>query len=280
MKRWHSIFGRTVAALLLCALCPTLSAAQADTAALQQLVQSYEKAIRSGDVSKSGIRASLTKDFSAAMPSGQAIASYADLGKAENALRTMVGRGTVYDTVEATLDGAPDVSGDLAAFSGHTLNHATAQGGKSRSFTTHWTAVARREGGQWKLARHQAVMDPSTNPWNHESGGPGWGLLAIAALGCGVAGLVVGIILARVIPRGGSTATAGRPTPGDKARAWDKPGADSSAPEAPHSAPAAGPAPAPTRQRAWDKPSETDAAASASDPPPGEGRKSKRAWES
>ncbi len=280
MKRWNPFPGRALAALCLAAFGMATASAQSDGAALQQLVQSYEKAIRSGDVSKTGIRNSLTKDFSAAIPSGQAVGSYGELGKLENALRTMVGRGTVYDTVDAALDGIPDVAGDLAAFSGHTVNHATAQGGKSRSFTTQWTAIARREGGQWKLARHQAVMDPSTNPWNHESGGPGWSLVLIAALVCGVAGLIVGFVLAKVLSRGGGGQGASRPAPGGKSRAWDKTAADSESSAPPAPAQAAEGSPSGGRSRAWDKPGETDSAAPSDETPPAAGKKGRRMWDS
>lgn len=226
---------------LLLAAAPA-SAAPATTAeqdALRELVTSYERAIRSGEVSKSGIRARLAKGFSAALPSGQLVAGYTDLNKAENALRTMVGRGTRYQTVEVTVDPAIEVSGELAALSGRTFNQASAQAGKNLTFTTHWSAVARKEEGAWRLLRHQAVMDPSTNPWQvAETGGPGWTwVLAAGALG-GLTGAVLGFAASRFL--GSRPATVARP--------------GTTGPSEP-----ASPAPASSRPRAWDKESPTPA---------------------
>jgi ketosteroid isomerase-like protein len=268
-------------------------ASPAEQAALKDIVVAYEQAIRSGDVSKSGIRLRLAKGFTAALPSGQIVASYADLSKAENALRTMVGRGTRYQTTEVTVDPAIEVGGDLAAFTGRTFNQATAQAGKSLAFTTHWSAVAKNEEGSWRLLRHQAVMDPATNPWQvPESTGPGWSWVLAAGLLGGLAGAVIGFAAARVLAARNSkpthsTSPDATTAAGARTRAWDKTDANESGSVVPPSTPAANrswqtPLPSATPTR----PADPDADPPAPDPDPGTDAPppaprtgKKRAWE-
>ncbi len=260
------------------------AAAEADTAALKKLVTAYEEAIRSGEVSKSGIRKSLTDDFSAVVPSGQMMKNYGELSKGENALRSMVGRGTKYDRIDVSVDEVFDGNG-VAGISGHTENHATAQGGKSSSFTTYWTAVAKQDGGVWKLARHQAVMDPANNMLNPEGGGgPGWSFVLGAAFICGLAGVVVGFILAKML--GGAKApalaapSAPAPAPSGKKRAWDStPAATAETPEPAAEEPAPAPEPA-KHTRAWDKPAaEAETPAATPEAPPADKPAGKRMWD-
>lgn len=221
------------------------SPAPDDVRALNQVVNAYEAAIRSGDVSKSGIRQSLASGFTAVMPSGQLIGSYGELSKAENALRTLVGRGARYDTTEVVVDPVMEVSGDLAVFTGRTLNRATAQAGKSLAFTTHWSAVAKKENGAWRLLRHQAVMDPSTNPWNHDqSTGTRWGLAMTAGLIGGLLGAVIGFAAARLLgnrrsssPRPAPSTSAHTEPPAVRTRAWEKGAPKGSATEPPPTQP-------------------------------------------
>ena len=264
-------------AFILALLTATAAVAQDDSAALRDLVSAYEQAVRSGDVPKSGIRQRLADNFTATLPGGQVIRSYGELSKNENALRTMVGRAAVYDTVNVSVDAAAThVSGDLAAFAGQTENHATAQAGKSRRFTTHWTAVARREGGVWKLARHQAVMDPANNPWFAEEGGggPGWFVVAVVGVLLGLAGLVAGFVLAKVLGASRPSKPAAPAPQGSTGRSWEK---GAAAPPAEAAAPPA------RAGRAWEKPADAPApeadAAPAPDAPPADTPRPKRAWE-
>ena len=264
-------------AFILALLTATAAVAQDDSAALRDLVSAYEQAVRSGDVPKSGIRQRLADNFTATLPGGQVIRSYGELSKNENALRTMVGRAAVYDTVNVSVDAAAThVSGDLAAFAGQTENHATAQAGKSRRFTTHWTAVARREGGVWKLARHQAVMDPANNPWFAEEGGggPGWFVVAVVGVLLGLAGLVAGFVLAKVLGASRPSKPAAPAPHASTGRSWEK---GAAAPPAEAAAPPA------RAGRAWEKPAAAPApeadAAPAPDAPPADTPRPKRAWE-
>ncbi len=270
-------------ALILAFVTATAAVAQDDSAALRDLVSAYEQAVRSGDVPKSGIRQRLADNFTATLPGGQVIRSYGELSKNENALRTMVGRAAVYDTVNVSVDAAAThVSGDLAAIAGQTENHATAQAGKSRRFTTHWTAVARREGGVWKLARHQAVMDPANNPWFAEEGGggPGWLVVAVVGVLLGLAGLVAGFVLAKMTGGAKAPAPAAPALRAPTGRSWDK---GASAPPADAATPPAAPS-----GRSWDKPAAPAAASAetpepaaeaAPAPPPADSPRPKRAWE-
>ncbi len=213
-------------------------AAPADEATLRELVTSYEQAVRSGDVSKSGIRKSLASGFSAVLPSGELIASYGELSRAENALRTMVGRGARYESADVTVDPGMEISGDLATLTGRTASKATAQAGRSLDFTTHWSAVARKEDGTWRLVRHQAVMDPATNPWHAaEPTGPGWAAVVISGLLGALAGAMIGFAAARVLAgrtNGPVARTTASNAPAPKARAWDKSAVDPVPPAIPH----------------------------------------------
>lgn len=255
----------------------------AETDALRDLVTQYEQAIRSGDVSKSGIRKTLATGFTSVLPSGQLIVSYGDLSKAENALRTMVGRGTHYDLAEVVVDPSIEVRGDLAAYTGQTLNQATAQAGRSLAFTTHWSAVAKKEDGAWRLLRHQAVMDPATNPWHREdSNGPGWGLVAAAGLLGVLAGTVLGVAAVRVTRgrgRGSSTGREPSHPPGARTRAGakDSPGSQPTSASAPGRSWSAGPAPEPADPPTSLGPPDPDHAAPT--PPPPSRSDRKRPWE-
>ena len=272
---------RPILSVLLAGLAALAAAAPPpapDATSLSDLVTSYEQAIRGGDIPKSGIRQRLAPGFTAALPSGELINGYGELSKAENALRTMVGRGTRYETIDVQVDPAIEADGNLAVLTGRTVNRATAQAGKSLAYTTQWTAVALKEAGGWRLLRHQAVMDPATNPWHtEEAGGPGWLMVAAGTLAGGLAGLMVGFALAKVLGR--------RPTPapptaagGTRARSWES----SSAPAAPAATAQDQPVPEkPSSSRSWHAP----AAATEPEPPkqadpPPEKPARKRSWES
>jgi len=293
-------FALPLAAALTAARLHAAAAPAADAAALGEIVTAYERSIRSGDVSKSGIRKNLAAGFSAVLPSGQLIGSYGDLSKAENALRTMVGRGTRYESTEVVVDPLIEVGGDLAAFTGRTVSKATAQAGKNLAFTTFWSAVARKEDGAWRLLRHQAVMDPSTNPWHQdESTGPGWGLVLGSGLLGGLAGAVLGFAAARVLGGRSRPATGGSPAAPEpsrptaaRTRAWNKEAAGGPAPSDPTATTPSAQARSWERQAAGDggaavtqpadPPADPPADESATDesaPPPSGRTERKRAWE-
>ena len=287
-RSWPLALSVLLSTLATAAAAPANPSAQA---ALKDLVIAYEQAVRSGDLPKSGVRTRLAPGFTAALPSGQLIAGYAELSKAENALRTMVGRGTRYQTTEVTVDPAIEVGGDLAAFTGRTFSQATAQAGRSLSFTTHWSAVAKNEQGAWRLLRHQAVMDPATNPWQAPaSTGPGWTWVLVAG-GLGtLAGAGLGFVAARVLlSRGPGRVRAASPDPtapsSARTRAWDQAGTSDSPSPIPPAVSAPGRSwHAPSPSTPPDRPADPDVDLPAPDPaedapPPAPRGGKRRAWE-
>ena len=87
--------------------------------------------------------------------------------------------------------------GNLAIAKGRAREHVV-RSGKTLDFISQWTAIARKEGAEWKLVRLQASIDPVSNPIITALQGYTHWLIGLAAL---VGGLVIG----RLLPRRKST---------------------------------------------------------------------------
>jgi hypothetical protein len=80
--------------------------------------------------------------------------------------------------------------GEVAIAYGSTEDVATTGSGREYKFTSTWTAVCVREGGQWKILRVQGSMDPIANTFVKDAiSGAGW----LAGIAGAVGGLVVGL---------------------------------------------------------------------------------------
>ncbi len=83
--------------------------------------------------------------------------------------------------------------GNIAIAKGRAREHVV-RSGKALDFTSQWTAIARKEGADWKLVRLQASIDPVRNPLITALQGYQQWLIGLAAL---VGGLVGGRLLPR-----------------------------------------------------------------------------------
>jgi len=107
----------------------------------------------------------------------------------------IVGNGSYKVTLE------PERSliyGDLAIARGDSANVLVTAAGNEYHFTSHWTAVFRKQDGKWKVVRVHSSLDPFGNPMVV---GEVKRRMMQAGVGAGVGGLLIGGILAFVLAR-------------------------------------------------------------------------------
>lgn len=174
----------------LLALCLPAFAIEEDKQALRDLRAVYEKAIAEGDLES--LKPHLAADFTAVMITAEEVKGFDGILAYWDLVEEFIGEGGTY---QVSID--PDdtiFEGNLAIAKGRALEQVTLKGGKSLEFTSLWTAIARKEDGEWRLVRIHAAIDPVGNPiigflnsakmWIH--GGVG-----------GLLGLVVGLLIGR-----------------------------------------------------------------------------------
>lgn len=170
-------------------LCLPILASEEDKVALRNLKAIYEKAIADQDLSS--LESHLAKDFTAVMITADEVKGYDGIVKYWNKVIDFLGQDGTY---QVSID--PDdtiFDGNIAIATGRAKEHAV-RGGKALEFTSKWTAVARKEGGDWKLVRIQASIDPINNPLLAAVNGfEKWIIGGLA--------LVVGVVVGRLLPR-------------------------------------------------------------------------------
>ncbi len=175
--------------LLLITLALPVFADEADKEALRNLRGIYENAIASRDLSQ--IKPHLAADFTAVMITADEVKGYDGITAYWKKVEDFLGTGGTYQvTVE------PDdtlFEGNLAIAKGRAKEHVV-RSGKTLDFTSVWTAIARKEGGAWKIVRIQASIDPVGNPIIGVLQGAKLWIYSGIAL---VAGIIAGILLAR-----------------------------------------------------------------------------------
>ena len=139
----------------------TASAQQeADHEQLRALKGVYEQAVASENVDL--LQPHLAAGFSGVMVTGDSVRSIQDLRAYWQKIKQILGDGGKY-TVTVNPDELSLISGDFALSKGSTQEVAITGAGKRYEFSSQWTAVCRKEDGQWKLLRVQATMDPVSN---------------------------------------------------------------------------------------------------------------------
>ena len=177
-------------AFLLLAL--PLAATEEDKTALRALRAVYEEAVATRNLDL--LKPHLADDFSAVMITAHEIEGFTGILDYWKRVEEFLGKDGTY---QVAID--PDDSlfqGDMAIAKGRALEKVT-RGGTSFEMTSHWTAVARKENGTWKLVRIHATIDPIDNPILHALQGAQKWTFAIAAL---VIGTLTGFLAAR-LPR-------------------------------------------------------------------------------
>jgi ketosteroid isomerase-like protein len=175
--------------LLLFVLCLPAFAIEQDKEALRNLRGIYEKAVAERNLEP--LKPFLADDFTAVMITSDAVSGYDGIVAYWKKVEEFLGKDGTY---QVTID--PDdtlFEGNIAIAKGRAKEHVV-RGGKSLDFTSQWTAVARKEGEAWKIVRIQATIDPIGNPMIATLQGYKSWLIGVAAL---LGGLVVGRILPR-----------------------------------------------------------------------------------
>ena len=193
--------------LAVCLFCFTHAASGADDdaehAALRSMKTNYEHAVNSGDLSK--LAGLIKPDTTGVMVTGEGVKGLSEMEAYWKKIQDLIGPGGSY---QVTLK--PDRSelfGDFALAHGSTEDVVRLPNGKQLHFTSLWTAVCRKEDGQWKLLRMQATMDPVNNVFT------GMKLKAAKFTFGGVgllAGLVLGFLFGQILRRSRGRA---QPTP-------------------------------------------------------------------
>ena len=155
--------------LLISLLCCSTALAQtpatddvhaADRAALRELGGRYEQAINSGDLRP--LAPSVAPGASAVFATNDEVQGLDAMQKYFDSIKERLGKGSSY-TVKLTPD-RTEFFGDIALAHGRSDETAKLGGGREYRFTTHWTAVLRKDGGRWKAQRLHVSMDPLDNP--------------------------------------------------------------------------------------------------------------------
>ena len=207
MSRLHSVIGKTENELekirtmkrfqiyLISMLVLILSTAQGsveeDKEALRSLKTIYENAIAQGDIQS--LAPFLADDFTGVMVTGESITGFDGLLDYWATLQDYLGDKGTY-AVELLPNDTLFVD-SIAIASGRTNERVKISSGDVFEFTSKWTAVARKEGGSWKLVRIQGTMDPINNPFIEKIGS----LKLIAT--AGISALTAAILVALVIRR-------------------------------------------------------------------------------
>lgn len=130
-----------------------------DHEALRALRKIYEQAVNQDDVDL--LKPHLDPEFSGVMMTNEVVPDFAHLRTYWGRIRELTGKGGRY-----VVEFSPERSviyGDLALVHGSTRDHVRTGDGKEYRFETNWTALCRRKGGEWKILRAHASMDPVGN---------------------------------------------------------------------------------------------------------------------
>ena len=174
---------------LLILLSMPVFAAEEDKAALHNLRGVYEQAIARRDLA--ALKPHLAADFTAVMITADEVKGFDGILDYWKKVEGFLGTDGTY---QVSID--PDdtiFEGNIAIARGRALEHVV-RSGKTLDFTSHWTAIARMEGTEWKLVRIQASIDPVKNPIITALQGYKQWIIGLGAL---VGGLVIGRLLPR-----------------------------------------------------------------------------------
>lgn len=132
---------------------------EADHEALRRLRHVYEQAVNEDQVDL--LAPYLHSDFFGVMITNEHVRNLEEMRAYWQRIKALIGPGGRYTT---TLNPERSVIlGDLALARGTTDDVVVTDDGDEYRFSTSWTVVCQREGGQWKVLRAQGTMDPVQN---------------------------------------------------------------------------------------------------------------------
>ena len=174
---------------LILAFCLPVLATEEDKNALRNLRGVYEQAIAKHDMAV--LKPHLAADFTAVMITADEVKGFDGILEYWKKVEGFLGKDSTY---QVSID--PDdtiFEGNIAIAKGRANEHVV-RSGKTLDFTSQWTAIARKEGAEWKLVRIQASIDPLKNPIITALQGYKQWLIGLAAL-------VGGVVIGRLLPR-------------------------------------------------------------------------------
>jgi ketosteroid isomerase-like protein len=178
---------------------------EADHAALREYKALFEKAASEGQLDL--LKPILHEPFSVVTYTDREFTDFESFKARWLKTRDeVVGNGSYKVTL---LPDRSEIYGDIAIARGDSENILVSATGNRYEFTSHWTAVFRKQDGQWKVVRVHSSLDPFGNPMVV---GEVKRRMTQAGLGAGLGGLVIGGIIAYLLAgRGGRTSGAAPP---------------------------------------------------------------------
>lgn len=135
---------------------------EADHDALRALVPMYEQAANEGKPEL--LKPYLDPEFSGVMITGEQVDGFASLEAYWAKIQKLMGSGGKYH-VKVNVATRSILSGNLAVAHGTTTDEVITSRGKEYRFEGRWTAICRKQDGQWKVLRVHGSMDPIFNPF-------------------------------------------------------------------------------------------------------------------
>jgi ketosteroid isomerase-like protein len=177
---------------------------EADHAALREYKALFEKAASEGELDL--LKPILHEPFSVVTYTDREFSDFETFKARWLKTRDeVVGNGSYKVTL---LPERSEIYGDIAIARGDSENVLVSAAGNEYHFSSHWTVVFRKQDGQWKVVRVHSSLDPFGNPMVV---GEVKRRMTQAGVGAGLAGLVIGGIIAYLLARrGGRTSEAGQ----------------------------------------------------------------------
>lgn len=159
-------------------------AGEADHESLRALVPLYEKAANEGKPEL--LKPYLDPEFTGIMVTGDEVEGVSSLEDYWAKIQKMLGNGGKYH-VKVDVAKRSIISGDLAVAYGTTTDDVIT-GGDTYHFQGNWTAVCRKQNGQWKVLRVHGSMAPISNPFVAKA-------VRASLISGGVVGGIVGLLV-------------------------------------------------------------------------------------
>lgn len=177
--------------LLLCSSAIAQQDHADERAILLQLKDQYEKAVSEGNADL--VASHIAESFTGVMTTNESVTGLAGLKDYWKRIQELIGSGGTVSTkiaYEPTL-----FAGDLALSHGTSTNQVKTSAGKTYQYNTHWTAISRKSGQEWKLLRIHDSMDPINNEFVEAFSS--YRALKYSAIS-GVLALVLGVFVGRI----------------------------------------------------------------------------------
>lgn len=164
-------------------------ARDAERARLREFIPVYERAVNEGELDV--LKPHLDPEFTGVMVTGEEIEGFQGLVDYRREIQELLGEGGTY-RVKVKVGGPAVFESNTAVAHGTTEDEVVTGAGKKYSFTSRWTAVCRKTGGEWKILRVQGTIDPVKNPFV-------LALVGAASTTFGLIGSAVGVLVGVVI---------------------------------------------------------------------------------